>query len=196
MASSHLARVAGVAGVIAGLAYAATGIVDRLGPLYPRSFTSLSHYLVQYVFLAALVGSIVTVAGLHALQRGRYGWVGTVGASVTVIGNLLFSYGTIEQIVAGASVGPGIQTVGFWFTLGGLVILGIATLQARLLPLWCGVVLVMGFPILWVLGPPLGTALGTWLPIGIYLGLFWAVLGYALLSSNFIASSWPSHRPA
>lgn len=193
MSYANAVRAAGLTGVVAGFAYAATGVVDRLGPLYPRNSMSPSEYLDQYVFLVALVGSAITVAGLHASQRDRYGWAGAVGASVALLGHLLFLYVTVWQIIARTGVGPGMQEFAFWSVLLGLALVGVATLRARVLPLWCGLVLVAGFPILWYFGPAVGTALGSWLPVGVYLGLFWVAVGYALLSRNHVVPSRPVH---
>lgn len=76
MASSGLVRLGGVAGVLAGFAYATIVIVDRRGPLDPDVFTSSLDYLIQYVFLFALAATMVAAAGLHVLQRRSAGWLG------------------------------------------------------------------------------------------------------------------------
>ena len=183
-----LARWSGLAGVVAGVAYVLTGIVDRQGPLYPRFFNSFSDYLVQYTFLAALVGTLVTLAGLHALQRGSYGWMGTAGIAVALVGHLLFLWVVVEQIIAGTSVEPGSQQIGSYAISVGLVLLGSATLGARVLPRWCGVVLI-GVGVLAYLSHFL-----IWSPlVGIVLGAVWASVGYALLSSGGMTAQRPAH---
>jgi hypothetical protein len=164
--------------VVVGVAYSATGIVEPEGPLAPRFFTSFSDYLAQYIFLVALAGTMVTVASLHASQRGRYGWTGTLGALAAFVGHLILLYVTLEQINFEASAGPGFQQVASLAILVGLVLLGLGTLDAWVLPRWCGVILIMGgvlflgvvpFSLVGVLFWAYG-----WLLLGAVLGIVWA----------------------
>jgi hypothetical protein len=60
-----------------------------------------------------------------------------------------------------------------WFV--GFPLLGIATLRSRMLPRWCGVLLLAYFPLFLLL-------LGSYGWGGIALGLLWMALSYALLS--------------
>ncbi len=70
-----LPRWGGLAGVLAGVMYALTGVVDRQGPLYPRFFSSPSDYLVQYTFLMALAGTLVAAARDRIRSRVGIGGV-------------------------------------------------------------------------------------------------------------------------
>jgi hypothetical protein len=168
--------------------YAVTGIVDRQAPLfYPRSFDSFSDYLVQYFFLVALVGTLIALVCLHVLQGGRYGWVGTAGSAVAFYGHLLFVNVTTEQILAGTSVGPGVQQIGSWAILVGPVTVGFATLFARVLPLWSGVLLLIGGVL-----AHLSHSIYWWPLLGVVLGILWALVGYALLSSGDVSARRPA----
>jgi hypothetical protein len=71
----------------------------------------------------------------------------------------------------------------------GFVLYGAATLQARVLPRWCGVGFIVGLPV-WrgigtvseyggLLGGTIGWTLG-----GILFGLLWLALGYVLWSES------------
>lgn len=164
-----------------------TGIVNRQGPLWPRPFTAFSDYLVRYTFLAALVGTLVAVVGLHVLQRGSYGWMGTAGLAMAFVGHLLFLWVVVEQIVAGSSVGPGAQQIGSWAILIGFMFLGLATLFAGVLPRWCGVVLIVGGVLAY-----LSHFLVWWPLLGIVLGVVWASVGYTLLSSGDVSARRPA----
>ena len=73
----------------------------------------------------------------------------------------------------------------------GLVLYGAATLQARVLPRWCGVGFIVGLPV-WlavsvVLGNEFGGSLG-----GTIFGLLWLGLGYVLRSGGGTATEEPS----
>jgi len=78
----------------------------------------------------------------------------------------------------------------------GLVLYGVATLQARVLPRWCGVGFIVGLP-LWrgigmvsEYGGPLGGTIG-WTLGGILFGLLWVALGYILWSESGAAAEFP-----
>jgi len=66
--------------------------------------------------------------------------------------------------------------------LVGFVLYGAATLQARVLPRWCGVGFIVGWPVTVALGD-LGTVL---------FGLLWLAIGYVLWSRRGIATEGPS----
>lgn len=110
----------------------------------------------------------------------------------------------MEQINFGASAGPGFQQVGALAVLAGLVLLGLATLNARVLPRWTGASLIVGgvlfvfaaaFSVAGpVVGPVVGMAVWSsrWALVGLLLGVVWASVGYALLSHGRA----PTGRPA
>ena len=69
----------------------------------------------------------------------------------------------------------------------GSVLLGAMTLRAHVLPWWCGVLLIVGFP--------LGDVLDGIVARGseaIVLGILWGLVGYALLSSSRVPDQQPS----
>ncbi len=73
--------------------------------------------------------------------------------------------------------------MGLLLMFAGFVVLGIATLRARVLPRWCGVALILALPLTFgsgVLLRPEGE-FGDY-PGAIVLGVIWLALGYALRS--------------
>lgn len=68
----------------------------------------------------------------------------------------------------------------------GLVLLGGTTLRARVLPQWCGVLLIVSLPLATGIAIPLGN-------YGEYLvfGLVWLALGYALWRQRSVAAQQP-----
>ena len=62
--------------------------------------------------------------------------------------------------------------------LAGLVVLGIATLRARVLPRWCGLALI-GVVVVSVFGAIVSTGAAY-----VVVGLLWMALGYALWSER------------
>jgi hypothetical protein len=67
-----------------------------------------------------------------------------------------------------------------------LVLLGVATLRARVLPRWCGILLIVA-----VLGIPVYFALGNYGGATLY-GLVWLGLGYALWLERGMSAEQPS----
>ena len=86
-----------------------------------------------------------------------------MGAPTQALGLLLLLAGseTLSELLIGVG-GVGI--------LIGLVLYGAATLQARVLPRWCGIALIVSLPVTILLG-----AYG-----GILFGVVWIALGYVL----------------
>ena len=167
----------GLAGVLAAALFLLTTILSRIAPV-EAVFQSPTDYLQQVGMVLAFAATIGAVLGLHALQRAhpRYGRVGAVGSILTILG-----YGTVLLVVVVGIVLGGrsiteVRIAGALTVLVGSALLGVATLRARLVPWWCGVLLIVAFPIGDVLD---GVFAGG---EGIMLALLWGSVGLALLT--------------
>jgi hypothetical protein len=166
----------GLAGVLAAALFLLTTILSRIAPV-ETAFQSPTDYLQQVVMVLAFAATIGAVLGLHALQRAhpRYGRVGAVGSILTIL-----AYGTVLLVVVGIVLGgrsiTEVRIAGALTVLVGSALLGVATLRARLVPWWCGVLLIVAFPIGDVLD---GVFAGG---EGIMLALLWGSVGLALLT--------------
>jgi len=133
------------------------------------------------LFVVALLLTAVGLVGLHTLQRGSYGLLGQVGfylALVAVAARILGA----AVFLAGSSA---LEWISLPATLGmfvGLVLYGVATLRARVLPRWYGLALIVCMPVS--------------LPLAVYgtalFGLIMVVLGYALWLRRGAATGQPS----
>ncbi len=197
-----LARWGGLAGVVAGVTYVMAWAVDVLfvpqgrwpGPIVLDSF---SGYLAELIFAVALAATLVAIAGLHAAQRRRYGWAGAAGSLAAFFGHVLLLYATIETTVRGTDFQETIYTgfpiihvidTGLLISLVGMALLGLATLLARVLPRWCGFLLIVGYPLPVFFGIGYdGSA-----PFGVVPAILWASVGYALLSSGGALARQPT----
>ena len=176
--SSNLVRWGVLGTLLAGISWIASVIVDsvmvRQGP-------------VLAMYTLAWAGTLGGLVGLHGRQAPRYGWLGTTGFFAAFTGAALALAGSVltflsrssilEQEFLDQALGLGLFStlVGLVLSSAGFVILGVATLRARVMPRWCGVVLILGLPVLWALGGYGG---------GIVLGIVWLALGYALWSGR------------
>ena len=176
MSSSDLIRWGGLAAMLAGVAFIVLMLIPE-GP--PGSF--LLYVLNSLVFIVAVLLLLVGLAGFHALQKENYGRIGRGGLYTVIVAG-------ITLILARVGLMSGSTALGFLNFLGllgvmvGLVLYGAATLQARVLPRWCGVGFIVGWPVTVALGD-LGNVL---------FGLLWLAMGYVLWSRRGAATEQPS----
>jgi hypothetical protein len=169
MSSSELIRWGGLAAIGGGVLFivyslleAATGRGDQAGPLDLLA-------IVAYALL------VVGLVGFHALQQRSYGRIGRAGLYTTIAAFVLWEILLLAGLLGGGAGLVWLVPIGVLGTLVGEVLYGAATLQARVLPRWCGILFILLMPVtilasylLWDATPVLWT------------GLVWLALGYGL----------------
>lgn len=142
--SSNLTRWSGPAMMLGGLLWVLTYVVEiaigvTLGEeVYNRADASASllEWLWPAFFMAAIFFLGVGLLGIHARLQGRAkipGLLGALLASVAIIAasiNLV----TLTGVTGEPTASDGLGFLGVVGTLGGSVLLGVATLRARVLP--------------------------------------------------------------
>jgi len=176
MAASGLIRWGAIGFVLGGVAWLALGLSVRF-----RYLQAIPGREDVVLFIVALLFTAAGLVGLHVLQRGSYGLFGEAFfyfTLVAIVGRIL---GAVV-FLAGSTV---LETVSWPLTLCmlvGLVLYGVVTLRARVLPLWYGLVLILAMPVS--------------LPLSVYgtavFGLFVVVLGYGLWLHREAATGQPS----
>ncbi len=130
---------------------------------------------------------VVGLVGFHTLQGRNYGGIGRAGLYTSIGALLVFAFLLVADLLGGIGNLVWLNTVGSFGLLGGLLLYGAATLEARVLPRWCGIL----FIILWLGSLLLGTLL-----LGqsglIWSGLGWLALGYGLWSHRGAPAEQPS----
>jgi hypothetical protein len=136
------------------------------------------------LLILALMLTAAGLVGLHALQRESYGLLGRAGLYIAVASLLARALGA-GVYLAGSSALAWISYP--WGTVGmlvGLVVYGVATLRARVLPRWYGLALIVSMPVS--------------LPLAAYgsavFGLIMVILGYGLWSRKGTATRRQSPR--
>src|SRR5918997_1637429 len=182
-ASFDLVRLGARGALLAGAAWMISSILtttipnERSPELY--GFVSLTEAL----YLVALAGTVGGVIGLHARQRPRYGRLGTAGFFGAFTGTSLLMVGLTISFLSESLSRPALLDpmlgVSLWVSLLGFLLMGIATLRLRVLPQWCGVLLIFSLPIAIALGDLGG---------GAVLGLLGLAIGYALLSQHDVSA--------
>ncbi len=150
----------------------------------PEAFGTPYFYLSNVVFAIAFIGTILELIGLHTLQASSYGRIGRAGFLVAFVGLALMLVAVVISIVAGRPIGvvEGMFRIAILGAFVGFVLYGAATLQARVLPRWSGVALIVALPVSLALGEYGGNAL---------FGLMWLALGYVLWSQRGTAAEQP-----
>jgi predicted neutral ceramidase superfamily lipid hydrolase len=174
VSSSDLIRWSGLAAILAGAAF----LVDTW-----FSFTMQEAAWTNVAFLVALPLMLVGLLRLHALQKDDYGLIGRVGFWTVVIGSLAHVLALIVFLLGSEALVLWLAVPGYYVAVPvGLMLYGVATLQARVLPRWCGLGLIIIPPVTVVLGN------SGW----ILFALLWLALGYVLWSWKGTAAGQPS----
>ena len=186
--SSNVVRWGGLAGVVAAVMWVLTAILILLATPQRVSFDSFNDYLLQIVLLVAYAGTLLAVLGLHILHSGsgRYGRLGAAGSLITFIGYAIVLVVIIISILEGGASLLTIRLSAATAVLIGSILLGAMVIRARIIPWWCGVLLIVAFP----LGDVSNAILEG--SEGILLGILWGAVGYALLSRSETVVEQPS----
>ena len=186
--ASNVVRWGGFGGVVAAVMWVLSAILIFLAMPQRVSFNSFSDYLHQIVLLVAYAGTLLAIVGLHALQSesSSYGHVGATGSLITFVGYAIVFVVVIVSILEGGASLLTVCLAGAAAVLIGSILLGAMTIRTRILPWWCGVLLIIAFP----LGDLSNAVLEG--GEGILLGMLWGVVGYALLSRSGTVAEQPS----
>jgi hypothetical protein len=176
MATSGFIRWGAIGLMLGGVVWAVLGLSALLG--YLQAIPGREDVV---LFVVALLLTATGLVGLHTLQRGNYGLLGGAGfyialaaVAARILGAMVF--------LAGSSALEWISFPGTSGMLVGFVLYGAATVQARVLPRWYGLALIVALPV----SLPLATY-GTTL-----FGLILLVLGYVLWLRRGATTEQPS----
>ncbi len=192
MSSSKLIRWGLFGALLAAIAWTVSGIVAfvfGVAPFGPEG--SLSWYLIESSDAIAEVGMLVALVGLHVRQAPDYGRLGTAGFVVAFVGTASIFLATVIYILVvdgSLAILDILEYVAFLGLLAGFPLLGVATFRARVLPRWCGILLV-AFPAVFILLFFLVDYSGAARAL---FGPYWLALGYALWSERGASVRQPS----
>jgi hypothetical protein len=180
-------RWGGIAGLLAAALWIISAILDQLSPGAAGS----NSYL-DVVVLAAYIAVIVAVLGIHALHSGtsRYGRLGTTGAVLTIAGYAIIGVVVVISMVQGQRSLLPVRLTGAGLVLIGSALLGVIIILARLLPWWCGILLIVAFPIGHFANALFSSA------ENLLFALLWGSMGVALLSRRQAVAEPVATQPA
>jgi hypothetical protein len=181
----------GIAGLVAAALLILSAILNQMSPVQ-QTYDSAASYLYRGVALAAYIAMIVAVLGIHALHSGtpRYGRLGVIGAGLTIAGYAIIAVVTVISMVLGRASLLTIRLPGAVLLIIGSILLGVIIIRARLLPWWCGVLLIVAFPLGAVANAIFSSA------EALLLALLWGSMGVALLSRRQGVTESAATQPA
>jgi hypothetical protein len=162
----------GITGLVAAVLLIISAILNQMS----RGSGASSLYL-DVVVLVAYIAVIVAVLGIQALHSGkpRYGRLGTTGAVLTTAGYVIIAVMTVISMVQGQRSLLPVRLTGAGLVLVGSALLGVIIIRARLLPWWCGVLLIVTFPLGHFANALFSSA------ENLLMALLWSSVGVALL---------------
>ena len=187
MASSDLVQRGGLAATLSGVAFIVAFALVWANPESPPG--SFYDSLIGVLLIVALLLLAAGLAGIHALQKGNYGRIGRAGFYTVVVAALVEVVAFVARLFGNTAL-EFVELLGILGILIGFVLYGAATLQAKVLPRWCGVGFIVGLPVWVILALILevnGAALGA-----VLFGLLWLGLRYVLRSQSGATAEQPS----
>jgi hypothetical protein len=176
MAASGVIRWGAIGFMLGGVAWLVLGLSARFG--YLQAIPGREDVV---LYIVALLFTAAGLVGLHALQRASYGLFGEAFFYFTLVAIAGRILGAVV-FLAGSTVLESTSWPATLSMLVGLVLYGVATLRAGVLPRWYGLVLILAMPVS--------------LPLSVYgtalFGLFVVVLGYGLWLHGAAANGQPS----
>jgi hypothetical protein len=176
MASSGLLRQGAIGFMLGGVTWLVLGLSARFG--YLQAIPGREDVV---LYVVAQLFTVAGLLGLHTLQKESYGLLGEAGFYLTLVAMT----GRILDAVVFLAGNPVLEWISLPATLImllGLVLYGVATLRARVLPRWYGLALIVSMPVS--------------LPLSVYgtalFGLIVVVLGYGLWLHRGVATGQPS----
>jgi hypothetical protein len=159
--------------LVAGVLWVANDLAGRLSP-DPDDWdcNSLWDYATNALDLAAFFLTAAAVVALHVRQRHRSGTLGKVGAVAAFLGCVGAGVNNPLEHCGGVEILGLVLWVPATLLLTlGLLLLGVATARARVLPAWAGPSLVVGVAATFLAADAGGR---------VALGLAWVAVGCAL----------------
>ena len=146
--SPKIVKLGGLAGILAAALFLITAAIDQIAPV-DVVYDSPNEYAHLAVSTAAFLAVVVAVVGVWALKSrtGRLRRLATVAAWLVGVGYGLVALLNIVNLLVG---GRSLNNVRLGFALVmliGSVILGVVILVTRVLPWWCGVLMIIAFPL-------------------------------------------------
>jgi hypothetical protein len=146
--SPNIVKLGGLAGILAAALFLIVVVIDQVAPV-EVVYDSPNEYVYSAVSMVAFLAVVAAVIGVWALKSrtSQLRRLAAVAAWMTGLGygfvallnaiNLIQGERTLNMVRLGAAL----------VMLIGSVILGVVVLVTQVLPWWCGVLMIIAFPL-------------------------------------------------
>ena len=174
--STAVLRWAGWAGLLAAALFVTSTVINQVAPVQ-EPYVSTTDYVHQAVLVLAFLAVVGAVIGLTALLRstGRMRALSAIGGVLTGGGYFLVGLLSLVNLIQGERSLVAVRQVAALVLLVGSALLGVLVLITRVMPWWCGVLLIVAFPLGDVVDELFRGG------EGILFALLWGSVGIALL---------------
>jgi len=184
MTTTRLVRTSHIAALVAGVAWSLLGILSLVTPDPER-------YL-DVLMLVTLAVTVPAVTGVYVVQRAQIGQFGRITFPLTLGGLVAMLAGMVAHLAGAEMMRDLLSIAGMAGWVIGLLLFGIATARARVLPIWAGVALALSQPLTVLTG----AALAPVSPLSnfgdyagaIANGIIWLAVGAALRSRATVST--------
>jgi hypothetical protein len=180
----------GIGGLLAAALFVTSTVITQISPVQ-TPYVTTTDYVNQAVLVPAFAAAVAAVVGLAVLLRrsGRFRRLAVVAAALAGAGYLVVSALSLASLLQGDRVLLQVRQIAGLSLLIGSALLGVLVLITRVLPWWCGVLLIVAFPL-----GDVGNALFSGAE-GILLALAWGAVGGALLARAGEGQPHPHSAP-
>ena len=179
MSSLNLVRGGAIGFILGGIVWVVLGLLIVFRVVWNPATGARPAYFI--LFIVAMLLSSLGLVGLHALQKQSYGRIGRAGLYTALIATAAQILAVLVLLSGSSALAWLANPVGTLGVLVGFVLYGAATLQARVLPRWYGVALIIALPVS-IASASYGNVL---------FGLVLLVLGYVLWSRRDASTGQP-----
>src|ERR687889_727671 len=136
MSSLNLIRGGGLAAMLGGVVWIIYTLLGLAGGDLQESNP------LDILIIIAWLLQVVGVVGFHTLQKRNYGRIGRGSFYTFIVGAPTQALGLLLVLAGSKTLGELLIGVGGLGIMVGLILYGAATLQAKVLPRWCGIAII------------------------------------------------------
>ena len=146
--SPNVVKLGGLAGILAGALFLVAVVIDQVASI-ELVFDSPSEYVYSAVSMVAFLAVVGAVIGVYALKSRteQLRRLAMVAALLTGLGYGVVALLNAVNLIQGERSLVPVRLGAALVMLIGSVILGVVVLVTQVLPWWCGVLMIIAFPL-------------------------------------------------
>jgi hypothetical protein len=181
MMASNMIRLCGLTAMLGGVLWITVWAIEGARPVAPPGGYREGWESFNIWSGVAVMLTMIGLTGAYFLQMRRIGWIGHAGFVLPWIGITLMGAGRLGQALEIGNAWILVILGAFVLTIG-IILFGVATLRAKVLPFGAGLLLLAAGLMLFLVDPENRRAF-----LALPYGAAWLWIGYVLWSGRDIA---------